>query len=117
MTRTVWAGPPLRRGLAWGVAVVLGAAALLAAGSGPDVTAKAEPPAKGALPADLALVPGDAFAFGTVRVADLWTDAGTKPLRDRLAKEFPEAYAELQKTVGVPPAEVERLSFVITKTP
>src|SRR5262249_5971221 len=76
-----------------------------------------EPAAKTKLPADLALVPGDAFAFATIRVADLWGHEGTKSLRERLAKEFPDAYKELEKTAGVPPAEIERLSFGITKTP
>jgi hypothetical protein len=117
MTRTVLTGPPLRRGLAWGVVVLLGAAALLGSGDGRDVAAKDEPAAKAKLPADLALVPGDAFAFATIRVADLWNDPGTKPLRERLSKEFPDVYKELEKTAGVPLEQIERLSFVITKTP
>ncbi len=117
MTRSVLSGPPWRRGLAWGIAVLLGAAVLLGTRDGSDVAAKDEPAAKKALPADLALVPGDSFAFVTIRVADLWNDEGTKVLRTHAAKEHPEEYKELIKSVSVPPAEIERLTFVITKTP
>jgi hypothetical protein len=98
-----------------GVAILAGLAALLAAPDGADVAAKDEP-AKG-LPADLALVPGDVFAFVTVRVADLWQDEGTKVLRTQFAKDYPEEYKAVEKMVGVPPADIERLTFAITKTP
>jgi hypothetical protein len=117
MTRTVLTGPPPRRGLAWGIVVLLGAAVLLGTRDGSDVAAKDEPAARATLPADLALVPGEAFGFATIRVADLWNDEGTKPLRTHLAREFPEQFKELSKAVAVPPAEIERLTFVITKTP
>jgi hypothetical protein len=117
MTRSVWAGPLWRRGLAWGLAVLVGAAVLVGTRDGSDVAAKDEPAAKGKLPADLALVPGDAFAFVTVRVADLWNDEGTKALRTDFAKANPDAYKEAIKGVSVPPDQVERLTFVITKTP
>ena len=117
MTRSVWAGPPGRRGLAWGVAALVGAAVLLGTHDGSDVAAKDEPESKKALPADLALVPGDAFAFVTIRVADLWNDEGTKALRTGLARDNPDNYKELVKSVAVPPDEIERLTFVITKTP
>jgi hypothetical protein len=117
MLTSFWAGPPWRRGLAWGVAVLLGAAVLFGTRDGSDVAAKDEPAAKGALPADLALIPGDAFAFVSVRVADLWNDAGTKALRTQFAKEHPDDYKAIIESVSVPPQEIERLSFVITKTP
>jgi hypothetical protein len=117
MTRSVWAGPPWRRGLAWGLAVLFGAAVLAGVPDGSDVAAKDEPAAKGKLPADIALIPGDAFAFVTVRVADLWNDEGTKALRTDFAKEMPDAYKEAIKSVSVPPDQIERLTFVITKTP
>jgi hypothetical protein len=117
MTRTVWTGPPLRRGLAWGVAVLIGAAVLIGTPDGAGVVARDEPAAKTTLPADLALVPGESFAFGTIRVADLWNDEGTKLLRAQVAREHPEVFKELEKSVSVPPAEIERLTFAITKTP
>jgi Protein of unknown function (DUF1559) len=117
MTRRVLSGPPLRRGLVWGLAVLLGCAVLFGTRDGSDVAAKDEPAPKKTLPADLALIPGDSFAFVTIRVADLWNDEGTKGLRTDLAKEKPEEYKELIKSVSVPPAEIERLTFVITKTP
>jgi len=110
-------GPPWRRGLVWGVAVLLGAAVLIGTRDGSDVAAKDEAPPKTALPADLALIPGEAFGFATIRVADLWNDDGTKALRTQLAKEHPEEFKQAEKSVAVPPAEIERLTFVITKTP
>jgi hypothetical protein len=115
MTRSVWSGPPWRRGLAWGLAVLVGAAVLLGAPDGSDLAAQEK--AKSALPADLALVPGEAFAFGTIRVADLWTDPATKELKDQLAKLNAEGFKEATTAVHVPPEEIERLTFVITKTP
>ncbi len=117
MTRSVWAGPPVRRGLAWGVAVLLGAAALIGTRDGSDVSAKDEPAANKNLPADVALIPGNAFAFVTVRVADLWNDPGTKGLREEFAKEHPDEYKAVAGMVSVAPADVERITFVITKTP
>jgi hypothetical protein len=115
MTRTVLIGPPLRRGLAWGLAVLLGAAVLIGTRSGSDVAAKDEESSK--LPADLAMIPGEAFGFATVRVADLWNDEGTKELRTKLAKENPEGFKEAQKAVGVPPEDIERITFVMPKVP
>ncbi len=115
MTRTVGAGRPWRRGLVGALTLLAGLAVLMAAHNGPDVAAKDEP-AK-TLPADLALVPGDAFAFFTIRVADLWQDEGTKQLRTQFARDYPEEYKAVEKSVGVAPAEIERLTFAITKTP
>jgi hypothetical protein len=117
MMRSFWAGPPWRRGLAWGVAVLLGVAALLGTRDGSDLAAKDEPAAKGAPPADLALIPGDAFAFVSVRAADLWNNEGTKALRTQFAKEHPDDYKAIVESVSVPPQEIERLTFVITRTP
>jgi hypothetical protein len=117
MTRTVLTGPPSRRGLAWGLAVLVGAAVLIGAQDGSDVAAKDEAAPKATLPADLALIPGDAFGFATLRVADLWNDEGTKGLRTELAKQEPDLFKNVEKSVGVPPGEVERLTFVMTKTP
>ncbi|HEX5269997.1 MAG TPA: DUF1559 domain-containing protein [Gemmataceae bacterium] len=117
MTRSVWAGRPWGRGLAWGAAVLLGVAALLGTSDRSDVAAKDEPAAKKGLPPDLALIPGDAFAFVTIRVADLWKDEATKGLRTDLARERPDEYKAIVGSVAVEPAEIERLTFVITKTP
>jgi hypothetical protein len=107
MTRTAAEARPWRRGLAGGLALLLGVAVLVAAKDEPTKT----------LPADLALVPGDAFAFFTIRVADLWQDEGTKQLRTEFAKNYPDEYKAVEKSVGVPPADIERLTFAITKTP
>jgi hypothetical protein len=116
MTRSVLTGPPWRRGLVWAGVLLLGVAGLVGTRDGSDVAAKDEA-AKTTLPADLALVPRESFGFASVRVADLWNDEGTKALRAQLAKEFPGQFKELQKSVAVPPEQIERLTVVMPKTP
>jgi prepilin-type processing-associated H-X9-DG protein len=71
-----------------------------------------KPPAKEDLPADLARVPGDAAAVLSVRVADLWNHEASKRLRDKVAKDHREALEQAEKAVGVPPADIERLTLV-----
>ena len=117
MTRRLLTGAPLRRGLGWGLAVLFGAILLVAAGDGSGVAAKDEPAPKTDLPADLALVPSDAFAFISIRVADLWNHEGTKEVRARFAREDPEAFQQLEKGLGVSPATVERLTLVMPRAP
>jgi prepilin-type processing-associated H-X9-DG protein len=69
-------------------------------------------PPKGDLPADLARVPSDAAAVMAVRVADLWNHDAAKGLRDKLARDHAEALEQWEKLVGVPPADIERLTLV-----
>jgi serine/threonine protein kinase len=77
---------------------------------------KANPPAE--LPADLDLVPRDAFAFATVRVADLWSrqtirDLGTlgAPALGFSAKELKEL-SDLQRDSGIGPGDIDRATVV-----
>ncbi|VTU02032.1 Protein containing DUF1559 OS=Rhodopirellula maiorica SM1 GN=RMSM_02894 PE=4 SV=1: SBP_bac_10 [Gemmataceae bacterium] len=53
-------------------------------------------------------VPTDAFLFATVKVSKLWDSPAAKPLRDWAAAQSEEALAAL---VGVPPADVDRLTL------
>jgi len=117
MTKSVLAGPPLRRGLAWGLVVLIGAILLLGPRDGSGVAAKDEPAPKTDLPADLALVPPEAFGFISIRVAEIWNHEGTKEARTRLAKDEPDVFQQLEKGLGVSPADVERLTFVMPRAP
>jgi hypothetical protein len=67
--------------------------------------------------ADLGLIPPDAFAFVSVRVADLWESDLGRLLR----KEFPGDEADLTKhfrgTVGTSPANAERVTLLFTELP
>jgi hypothetical protein len=91
------------------------AAALVLLG-GVDSPAE-DAPAKGALPADLDLVPREAAGFWSIRVADLWTSDPGKSLRQQVAKKDPEFVKQVEAMVGVDPSEVERLTFVMTRVP
>jgi hypothetical protein len=79
------------------------AAALLAADPAPAP--------RPAVPADVALVPADAALVVGFRPADLWTGDFTKPVRDKMAKEVAEAAAGLEKLIGSPPEQIERLTL------
>jgi hypothetical protein len=101
-----------RRGAWWaGAAAVLLGASLLAAAR-PGGAGAAEPPAKGEPPAELAFVPGDAGGFATVRFADVWNHEVAKASREKVLKEWPDAFKEMTKTLGVAPEEIERLTGV-----
>ncbi len=67
-------------------------------------TAAAQPPAG----ADL--VPANAAAFATLKVADLWDSDQFKPARDVLAKDDMRMLQQIEKAVGIPPAEIERIT-------
>jgi hypothetical protein len=103
-----------RRGAWWAgaAAVVLGASLLAAAR--PGGVGAADPPAKGEPPAELAFVPGDAVAFATVRFAEVWNHEVAKASREKVLKEWPDAFKEMTKSLGVPPEEIERLTGVAT---
>jgi hypothetical protein len=64
---------------------------------------------------DLALIPGNAQGFVTVRVADVWKHDATQKALQQLKQQMPEmpdAAAEMEKETGLTPADVERASFV-----
>jgi hypothetical protein len=111
--------PAMRRLLVVAAAVLAGFAVLVAVGPKPEAAEKDEAPAKGVLPADLNLVPRDAFGFLSFRVADIWTNSDVTKLRSDLAKSNPDVIREFLAplSVGIDPSEVERLTFLMPKVP
>jgi hypothetical protein len=94
------------------------AGALLAAWAvGPGAAARDEkadaPPA--ALPADLARVPADSIGLASVRLAELLNGDLVKPVlsNKEMGKEIENALTEAEKNLGVPLAEVERITAVL----
>jgi hypothetical protein len=90
-----------------GVAVVLGALVSAWSGGADGRAGKAD-----ALPADLALVSGDAAGFVSVRLADLRKAALGKKVLGR-HKELAELLAALQVEIGVPLNAVERATLAV----
>jgi tetratricopeptide (TPR) repeat protein/tRNA A-37 threonylcarbamoyl transferase component Bud32 len=85
------------------------------------VAGRAEGPAY-ELPADLDLVPRDAFAFATMRVADLWARQDLQNLAAMLnpqqaagGRPASEELARLQRDTGIAPQDIERLTLVVPK--
>jgi Protein of unknown function (DUF1559) len=113
--------PVLRRGLVAAAAVLAGFAVLVAVSPRPEAAEKEEAPARQAraLPADLDLVPRDAFGFLSFRVADVWTNSDVTMLREDLGKKNPAVMRDFLAplAVGVDPSEVERLTFLMPKVP
>ncbi len=64
------------------------------------------------MPDDLKLVPADSTAFVTVRVADLLNCALVKQLIRRTPQSLPAKLAALEKTLGVPLTDIERLTVL-----
>ncbi len=71
-------------------------------------------PAKAAGPPEFALVPADGLGFIHIKVADLWTSAAGKKLQKH--KDAAEVIARIEKTLGAPIAEVERVTIVARTT-
>jgi hypothetical protein len=71
-------------------------------------------PREEALPADVALIPGDGLVMATIRVADLWNNEVVKPARVALKQELAGQLAEFEKVLGAPLEQVERLTFLVT---
>jgi hypothetical protein len=100
-----------------GLVVALGGGMTLAAlRNGPLLSARDQPAgeSRSDLPADLNAVPREAVGFGTIRLADWWTSEAAKAVRDRIVKEKADAVKELEKSLGAAPADVERLTLVMT---
>lgn len=91
------------------VCATLALVAILAGGlrSGEDRAAAPK------LQPDLAHVPGDALAFCSVRLGELWGHSGLRPVIDDFAKEKPAAVKQLEQLIGVEPAEIERITFFV----
>src|SRR5262245_41149756 len=90
----------MRPVLALTAGLVFGAAALAQSGNKP-------------LPPDLAAVPNDAFAFGHVRLADLWKNEALKDVRGVLQKAGPKALEALDKRFSPAPSTIERLTIYL----
>ncbi len=65
------------------------------------------------LPADLALVPGDATFFVHVRVGEVWNSELGKNVRKQLGKELAEMTPRIERGLGVAIADVERGTLVM----
>ena len=64
------------------------------------------------LPPELNLIPSEASMFVSIRVADLWSEARMKPLRDFVTKE-PEFLNHFEKCNGFRPDNTERVTIFI----
>jgi hypothetical protein len=69
--------------------------------------ASAQPADPKPLPADLAAVPNDAFAFAHVKLADLWKNDALKDVREILQKAGPKALEAFDKRFTPAPSSVE----------
>jgi hypothetical protein len=105
--------------LARAAVTALAVLALTAGRDAREVSAKDEgtPAGAAALPADLALVPPDAFSVFYVRPADLWNSEPVKYWREQLAGKGPGGKAALleqgvQAMLGMTPAAVESVTVV-----
>jgi hypothetical protein len=65
-----------------------------------------------ALPADLDLVPRDAYGFASVRLADLWQSAAGAELRKTLTAQRPDVLKSVEKALGITLADIERGTIV-----
>jgi Protein of unknown function (DUF1559) len=65
------------------------------------------------LPADLALVPGDAVGFAHIRVADLWKSDGMKDFRKIIDRAGPNAFATLDADFTPAPSTIDRITTVL----
>src|SRR5262245_39144704 len=75
-------------------------------------TAQAES-RKASLPADLAAVPNDAFAFAHVKLADLWNNDALKDVRAILQKAGPKAIEAFDKRFTPAPSTIERITVYL----
>ncbi len=85
-------------------------AVVFAPSSAPPVAAE---PAAPAIPADLALVPGEALGFAHVRVAEVWKSDTLKPFRKMLDKAGPTAFDTLDKDFTPAPSTLDRVTTVV----
>jgi Protein of unknown function (DUF1559) len=65
------------------------------------------------LPADLAVVPNDAFAFAHVKLADLWKNDALKDVREILQKAGPKALEAFDKRFSPAPSTIERVTVYL----
>jgi len=91
---------------------VLAATALLLTPTTQPVVAQG-PPAVAKLPADLALIPGDAIGFMHVRLADVWKSDAMKDMRTLVAKAGPKAFAILDADFHPAPSTIDRVTIIL----
>jgi Protein of unknown function (DUF1559) len=103
---------PWRAGLVLAAVAGMLSVALLAGGPG-RAGDKSDTPPKGKLPADLERVPGNAVFFLSIRVGDLTASEMGKAVLQAGQKEKVDVLKEVEKVVGVSPAEIERLTLVL----
>src|SRR5262245_45622398 len=68
----------------------------------------------GDVPADMVLIPADAFGFSHLRAADLWKSESMKAIRDLVEKAGPKALELFDKRFVPAPSSVERLTLIVT---
>jgi prepilin-type processing-associated H-X9-DG protein len=94
-----------RGGLGW---AVLAGLVVALAGVGGDAADEKEK-----LPADLACVPAETLLFVSLRPADVWNGELGKEVRKALGKDAALLTAELDKSLGVPLDQIERLTIAV----
>jgi hypothetical protein len=117
-----------RRELLWlaaGAAVMAAVVLLFALIQGDRVTPPAEaetpapPPAVApvtSLPADLALVPPEAFGFIFIDLAALRKSPAAQRLREQASRELSRAFQPIQEWLGVAPTKVERVVLFLLRS-
>jgi hypothetical protein len=68
---------------------------------------------EGRVAADLQRVPRDAALFVTVRAGDLWALPEFRAARDKFLKESPDLVQQVEATFGVPPEDLDRVTFIV----
>jgi hypothetical protein len=89
---------------------ILGVALVLGSQDNGNLAAREE--TKTDLPADLARVPTDAVAVASIRVADIWNSDAVKEYRKQMKDA--DVLKMLTDFLGVAPADIERLTMVVT---
>jgi hypothetical protein len=103
------------RRLGWAGAVILAGAVLAGVRepAGRSAEGADSPGAAGALPADLDLVPRDAIAFISAGVANFVKSPVGEEFLKNLAEDEPEALKALERALGIPPTDLERVTVVV----
>src|SRR5260221_6780956 len=106
----------LLRRLGWLPLVLLGAA-LFATGPQRSGVHAEDPKRPSPLMADLNYISPDHPAFISVRLADLWNGPLGKEVRKLAGKDLDNVVKEIEKEIGTAPADIERLTLVMTEIP
>jgi ribosomal protein S27E len=95
--------------------ICVGVGALLLIGGGVALAIFTGVFGGGAAAGDLALIPSDAEAFVTVKVADIWNNPAVQDSIKAIPKMpgRPDPIAEMEKEMGVNPGEIDRATVVL----